>query len=125
MYKKQVSDSEYEIMEYIWTKSAGTGIGELCKYLNKELGKTWKQQTVRAFLARLKTKGYIKTLIDSDTNRIIYLAVTSKEKYLQQESKRIVDKFFDGSINNFVMAFSGVENLSENQKEEIKKLIKK
>ncbi|MDO4300568.1 MAG: BlaI/MecI/CopY family transcriptional regulator [Clostridia bacterium] len=118
--KKDMSESELEIMGFLWKQKEGVGLREICEYFNSKENKGWKQQTVRAFLLRLKDKGYINIYVDTDTNKYIYLPKNSKEEYLQEITKKLLNKFFNGSIHDFMSAFTGGKKLTNNEAKQLK-----
>lgn len=121
--KTNMSESELEIMEFLWEQKTGVSLKEIWEYFNNQKSKDWKQQTVRAFLLRLKDKGYINIYIDTDTNKHIYLPKNSKSEYLQGLTKNLLNKFFNGSIYDFMSAFSGGNKLTKDESEQLKKFL--
>jgi BlaI family penicillinase repressor len=118
-----MSVAENEIMKYLWTKDTGLSVREICDYLESEKGKTWKPQTVRVFLNRLKDKGYLNINVDEKTNKCTYIATQPRGNFLHDESKKIVNELFGGSIYDFVAAFSGGNKISKEDAEKLKKLL--
>lgn len=121
--KTDMSEAESQIMEFLWKQNAGAGLKEIWEYFNKEEKKDWKQQTVRAFLLRLKEKGYVNIYVDTSTNKYVYLAKNSKAEYLQGITKNLLNKFFNGSIYDFMSAFSGGKKLTKEESEQLKKFL--
>ena len=124
MSKIDFSDSEREIMEFLWANNMQpVSLRHITHYFNDELNKNWKQQAIRVFLARLKEKGYLHIFVDTDTKKYVYLPTMTKKEYLHNMSKKILGSFFNNSIYDFISAFSGGEKLSEEDAEELKKFL--
>lgn len=122
--KKKITDSEMQIMDYLWTRPEGAKLTEITHYCGEIMGKTQKQQSIRVYLLRLNKKGHIKISYDEKTNKTLYAAVQSKEEYLQEESQSIVEKLFNGSIFDFVTAFSGGVTITKEEAEKLREYLK-
>lgn len=118
-----MSETELEIMEFLWLNNVGTSLKEICNYFNGEVKKDWKQQTVRSFLLRLKDKGYVNIYMDTKTKKYVYLPSLTKEDYLQGMTQNVLNKFFNDSIYNFLSAFSGGKKLNQESAKELKKFL--
>ncbi|MGL5437586.1 MAG: BlaI/MecI/CopY family transcriptional regulator [Lachnospiraceae bacterium] len=53
------------------------------------------------------------------------MALIMREDVRRQESRRVVDKNFDGSLPAFVTAFLSDRKLSQKEAEEIRRMIEK
>lgn len=124
MFKQnKASDSELEIMEYIWSKGTSATLRDITNYCNKVKEKNWKQQSIRVFLQRLSDKGFINICMDTKTNRYIYMPVITRDEYLHNISQNLIIRFFNGSITDFVSAFTGGEKLNKEDIEKLKKFL--
>ena len=124
MGKRELSDAEKEIMDFLWSKDIqSASLRDITDYLNGKLNKNQKQQTIRVYLARLKEKGYINVYIDTETNRYVYTPKITHKTYLHDLSKKIIGTFFNNSVYDFVSAFSGGEKLTEEEAEKLKKFL--
>lgn len=123
MNNPRISENEMYIMDYLWSKSAGAGIGDICIALEKSSKKEHKQQAVRVFLTRLQNKGYVKVYTNKETNRNVYVAAHSRAEFLQNESENVVNKLFKGSVFDFLVAFSGGVKISKDEADKIRKLL--
>lgn len=117
-----VSETEKEILEYLWENPAGVKFREIMDYFNEIKEKNWKKQTVNTFLMRLKEKGLIEG--ESEGTRITYRAAYSKEGYEMKKAESILENYYDGSVANFVMALTGGEKLDKEVGDELRKLLK-
>lgn len=123
MNNPKISDTEMYIMDYLWTQTAGAKIGDICRSLETVSKRKHKQQAVRTLLTRLQNKGYVKVYPDKDTGHYVYMAVQSRESFLQEESEKIVSKLFKGSIFDFLVAFSGGVEISKEEADKIRKYL--
>ncbi len=119
----KASDSELKIMEYIWSVDNTVNLRDITDYCNNTLGKNWKQQSIRVFLQRLADKGLLIISIDKNTNRYVYSPVISKEEYLHNISNNLINKFFNGSLTDFVSAFTGGKKLNKEEADNLKKFL--
>lgn len=121
--KSVMSETEREIMEYLWTQKKGVALKDVWEYFNNEKHKNWKQPTVRAFLMRLKAKGHINIYIDIDTNKYIFLAKNSKEDFFHSYAQDFINKFYNGSLYEFMLAFTKDRKLTEDEAYQLKRLL--
>ena len=89
----QISDSEWDVMEPIWTVGASTAADVI-----KQLRTThnWNQSTIRTLLARLVQKGALDYEVDG--SRYIYRAAVSREQCVRQEGRSFLEKAFGGDV---------------------------
>ena len=86
-------------------------------YLSKKEKKEWKKQTVNTFLTRLAQKGFLN--IDKSGKRAIYIPSVSRKKYYEDYAQQIIEDSYEGSLKNFVCAFTKNHKLTSNEKEEL------
>lgn len=124
MFKQyKASDSELGIMEYIWSQDNSPSLRDITDYCNKVMGKNWKQQSIRVFLQRLADKGFINIFIDPETNRYVYEPIISRDEYLHNISSNLLSRFFNGSVTEFVSAFTGGDKLDKDDADKLKKFL--
>lgn len=56
--------------------------------------------------------------------RAIYIPAVTKQKYFENYAQQIVDDSYEGSLKNFVSAFTNVRKLTESEKEDLINYIK-
>lgn len=117
-----VSETEKEILEYLWENPAGAKFREIMDYFNENKEKNWKKQTVNTFLLRLKDKGLIEG--ESEGTKTVYHVVCSKEVYEMKKAESILENYYGGSVANFVMALTGGEKINKEVGDELRKLLK-
>ncbi len=89
--------------------------GELVKLAEAELN--WKRTTTFTILKRLCEKG-----IFQNQERIV-TSLISREEFYALQSERFVNDTFQGSLPAFLAAFGTRKKLSEDEVEELKKVI--
>lgn len=107
---------ETRFAEIIW-ENEPLSSGELVKICQKELN--WKKPTTYTVLRKLCEKGIFQNQ-NGEVSSVI-----SKEDYYAMQSENFVRETFGGSLPAFLTAFSKRKNLSENEIEELRKMIVK
>lgn len=116
-----LTNAEMEIMEYLWKKNAPATFKEISDFLNQELNKNWKKQTLNSYLSNLQRSGIIGA--DKSGNRYAYYPLCSKDELIHNWTKQMVAESFGSSISHLLAAFTGGKKLSPEEAEEIRKLI--
>lgn len=88
---------------------------DLIKMAEKELN--WKSTTSYTVLKRLCDRGIFQLQEKTITSLI------SREEFYGMKSEQFVEETFDGSLPAFIAAFGTRKKLSEEEVEELKKLI--
>lgn len=122
MVRNAMSATEYYILNYLWSRETPGTFSEIMNYFNNEANKEWKKQTVNTFLTRLAQKGFLN--IDKSGKRAFYIPAVTKQKYFENYAQQIVDDSYEGSLKNFVSAFTNVRKLTESEKEDLINYIK-
>lgn len=104
-----MSESEFEVMEVIWSYAAPITSAEVIDALNKT--QTWKPSTVWTFLGRLSDKGFVHT--EKKGKRSFYTPALTKEMYLQLQTDDFIKTVHGGSVKSLVSALSTDSNLSK------------
>lgn len=84
-------------------------------------GYTWKQQTVYTLLNRLIDKGAI-TAIKKGNYRLYYPAITEDE-LIGQWTENLVENEYQGSLKNFLLAFTRRKSLTRTEADELRKIL--
>ncbi len=114
MENLKLCDSEYRFMSVVWEASPIKS-GELVKLCKEKLG--WKKSTTYTVIKKLSERGFLK---NEDT---IVSALVPQDKCQSVESDYFVERTFEGSLPRFIAAFLGGRTISEQEAEEIKRLI--
>lgn len=105
---------EARFAELIW-KNAPVSTGELVKLAQEHL--SWKRTTTYTVLKRLCEKGLFR--MENGTVEVII----SREDFYARQSEEFVQESFGGSLPAFLAAFSRGKSLSDEEINELQKLI--
>ena len=117
MVQNAMSATEFYILKYLWSRETPATFSEIMNNINEEEKKEWKKQTVNTFLTRLAQKGFLN--IDKSGKRAIYIPSVSKKKYYEDYAQQIIEDSYEGSLKNFICAFTENHKLTSNEKEEL------
>lgn len=118
---QRMSDAERQIMEFIWAAGHPVTTKEILTFLPE--GKTWKQNTVITFLARLVKKGVIRAERAGKAN--YYDACITEQQYKNFETRQFVDEVHKGSVFGFLAALCENGDLTKEDIESLAERLKK
>lgn len=105
---------EYEFAKIIWANEP-IASGALAKICDKELN--WRRTTTYSILKKLCRKGLFQNVNGIVTSLVL------PEQFRAEKSRCFVEENFGGSLPAFVAAFSSGETLSQEDVEELEKII--
>ena len=110
----KIPESEYRFCLIMWEQEpvAATDMVKLCQ---EQLG--WKRTTTYTVIKRLGERGVLKL-----ENGIV-TSLISKEEAEASEIEDLVEKKFGGSMPAFVAAFTKHQSISENDLDEMQRMI--
>jgi BlaI family transcriptional regulator, penicillinase repressor len=113
-----ISEAEAVIMEVLWRQAPRSAEDILA-----EVGvqQDWQEGTVKSLLNRLLTKKAVKA--EREGRRYLYSPRLTREQYVSQESKGLLDRLFDGRVAPLVAHFSEQRKLSKKDIAELRKLL--
>lgn len=116
MNTPKIFESEYRFCLILWRHEPITcsALAKLCK---EELG--WSRTTTYTVIKRLGERGVLQN------EGSVVTSIVSKEEVQISEIDEMVEKTFEGSLPAFIAAFARRQNLSEQDIEEIRKIIEK
>lgn len=114
MGNKKMGALETRFADIIW-QNEPIASGQLVKMAEKEL--SWKPTTSYTVLKRLCERGIFK----NEGGRVTSLI--SREEFFALQSEQFVEETFDGSLPAFLAAFGFRKKLSDEEVEELKKVI--
>lgn len=111
-----LSTVEYKIMQYFWNCGETKTLSEVISYM-KTVGYVWKQQTAYTVLAKLINKGVLRS--EKKGNKRFYAYQLTQEEYVSQWTQGMLARDYNGSLKNFLIAFTGGKSLTDEQAKEL------
>lgn len=110
----KIFNSEYRFCLILWANEPinSTKLSVLCK---EQLG--WSRPTTYTVIRRLAERGVLKN------ENTIVSSLVSKEQVQQAEMEDMMDRMFQGSIPDFIAAFSSCSRLTPKDVEQLEKMI--
>ncbi|MEO1770676.1 BlaI/MecI/CopY family transcriptional regulator [Candidatus Enterococcus ferrettii] len=113
-----ITESELKVMEVVWDHGTISS-KEINQLLEQSQG--WNPNTIRTLLTRLEQKEVI-THVKSG-RMYIYNALIPRDYFVRQESKKFIQKFFDGKVSELVMNFVKEEVVDQRELEKLQTLL--
>lgn len=114
----RISDAESLVMEALWRESPLTA-EDIAAAVGPE--QNWSDKTVKTLLNRLLTKKAIAAA--RDCRRYLYSPLVARTDYIQDESRGLIDRLFDGKLAPLVSHFAETNQLTADDIAELKRLI--
>lgn len=114
MNDKRLGAVEAKFADLIW-QNEPLGSGELVKLCESELN--WKKSTSYTVLKKLCDRGIFRN------EGSVVTSLVSKEDFYAMQSEKFVEETFEGSLPQFIAAFTKRKSLSEAEIAEIKEMI--
>jgi len=110
----KIFNSEYRFCLILWANEPinSTKLSVLCK---EQLG--WSRPTTYTVIRRLAERGVLKN------EKTIVSSLVSKEQVQQAELEDMMERTFEGSVPDFIAAFSNCRKLTKNDVEQLEKMI--
>ena len=115
---EKLFDSEAKVMEIIWEKGP-LSAKEISLIAADTIG--WNKNTTYTFIKKLEAKGFIRR----DEPGFICTPLVSREQMQKQETESLINRFFGGSKKALFSALIDKEDLTEEQAEELQRIIDK
>ena len=110
----KIHESEYRFCLILWEREPVTAV-QLATLCQERLG--WKRTTTYTVIKRLGDRGVLKNEDGTITSLI------SKEEAQACEIDELVEKRFEGSLPAFIAAFTKRQELSEEELDEVQRMI--
>lgn len=114
----KLNDSELKVMDILWKEGSCTA-KHIADVLAEEVG--WNKNTTYTLIKRCINKG----AVERTEPNFMCNALIPKEKVQEMETRELVDKIFDGSVDKLFASLLGGENLTAGQIGKLRKLIDK
>ncbi len=114
MQPPKVFESEYRFCLILWKYEPinSTRLAQICR---EELG--WSRTTTYTVIRRLSDRGVVRN------ENAIVTSLVSKEEIQVAQMEEMLEKTFEGSLPAFVAAFARRQKLSDDEVEEILRII--
>ena len=110
----KIHEGEYRFCLIMWEHEPVTA-AELARLCQEQLG--WKRTTTYTVIKRLGERGVLRN--DDGT----VTALVSKDEAQAFEIDELVEKKFEGSLPSFIAAFTKRQTLSEEDLDEVQRMI--
>lgn len=117
----KISEAESQVMEVFWSAKGPLSAEEVVAAMDND--RDWSAGTIRTFLTRLVKKQAVAATPDG--RRYLYRPLIRREDYVHEQSRKLIDRLFGGRIAPFITHFSERQDLSRDEIEELKRLIKR
>ena len=120
---QQLSDAELELMKIVWgNPSEVTRFSDLMDALAAR-GKECQKNTLTVLLSRLMNKGFLHARKLGRRNE--YTALVSEREYQTAQTRRFLDKVYEGSVEGLVSNLIMGDLLAGEEYEELKRLLER
>lgn len=109
-------DSELKVMEILW-KQGDLTAKELADILNEQVG--WSKTTTYTIIKKCIDKGVIKRI---DPKFVCHVTL-SRESVQEYETTELINKMYDGAVDQLVASLLGHKKLSSKEIERLKRLV--
>ncbi len=116
MEEYKLFDAEYRFLDIVWDKEPVNST-ELSLICLERLG--WKKSTTYNMIRKLSERGFVKN------ENATVSAVIKREQVAKYEGEAVAEKYFGGSLPAFIAAFLDGKRISDEEAEELKRMIDK
>ncbi len=114
----QISEAESRVIGVLWDRGSATA-EEVIALLKDQ--SDWQDATIKTLLNRLLTKGAIAA--EAEGRRYRYRPLLKQSEWVLEESRGLLDRWFDGRLAPLVAHFNAHGELSRSDIDELRKLI--
>ena len=121
MYYKELTDCETMVMKTIWDANVEISVQEIIDNVANIYGKLMKRTTASTFILRLRDKGYIEGR--QEGRNVYYRPLVMEDEYKRSRAKDYLQFWYSGSLEKAVSMLCETAQLSDEQRERIKKAV--
>ncbi|WP_024592622.1 MULTISPECIES: BlaI/MecI/CopY family transcriptional regulator [unclassified Pseudoalteromonas] len=114
----ELSKAEFDVLDALWINYPATA-SQIIERLSDD--KQWHEKTIKTLLGRLVKKGALT--FEKEGRQYIYMPCMERVDYTLKESQNFIERFFSGRIAPLVSGFAKSEQLSQQDINELKKVI--
>ena len=107
-------------MKILWDENQKMSLAEISSLLHSQ-GFRISTGTIKTYLQRLIKKGALSA--NKIGHNLEYFPSSSEQEYAQEWTRQFIEKEFDNSLSNFLLAFTRNHRLSDEEKLALKKLL--
>lgn len=124
MAKDEITPSEWKLMEVLWASATPLTSSEV--YNRMQGNVDMSQRMVRVLMNRLNQKDILGYTVDEHDARVYHYYIRKqKEECVREKSRRFVNHYFSGSGTNAMLALLQSFVLTDEQIEELEKILEK
>lgn len=116
MIEYKLGEVEMKFADIIW-ENEPLSSGLLVKFCEDKL--QWKKSTTYTILRRVCERGLFKNEEGMVSSNV------TKQEFLSNKTEQFIEETFQGSLPGFIAAFTSNRKLSDEEVEELKKLIER
>ena len=116
--KEKLFDSEVKVMEIVWER-APISAKDVSLIAAERIG--WNKNTTYTVIKKLETKGFIRR----DEPGFICVPLVSRDEMQRSEAETLLKKLFGGSRKALFSALLEDEPLTEEEADELRRLIER
>ena len=118
--------SEKEILEWMWKEDKEYSYKDIFLQFGENSDKGWKKQTLYTFLSKMEQKGVVSVRYNGERKfqgKRYYRAALNRQQYEQRRARHLLDSYFGGSLNKFMVALNGGEKITSDEADELRKFL--
>ena len=116
--KKRLPDAELAVMQAVWAVGGEVGRADIEGALASH---GWSANTLNTYLTRLCEKGFLTSRREGRNN--LYTPLVSRDRYLEFESRSVLQRLYGGSLGSFVSALNAEQPLEQREIDELRQFL--
>ena len=116
----KITDAEWIVMKVLWEEAPLTS-AKIVEAVSSN--KDWSPKTIHSLISRLVKKGFIG--VDKEKPLYEFYPLVDKRDTILDETRSFIQKVYDGSIHLMLANFIKEEKISEEEIEELERLLYK
>lgn len=114
----KISDAEWQVIKVLWDESPQTANEIIEKFESKV---DWNHKTIRTLINRLVKKEALKYNVKGKA--YYYYPTVSEQQCMKEETKSLLGKVYNGSLNLLVKNFIKDEKLTKEEIAELRQIL--
>ena len=116
--KKRLPDAELAVMQAVWAVGGEVGRADIEGALASH---GWSANTLNTYLTRLCEKGFLTSRREGRNN--LYTPLVSRDRYLEFESRSVLQRLYGGALGSFVAALNAEQPLEQREIDELRQFL--